>query len=123
MKNIKNSFVLWARQYSKRILAVLLVLWGIGAVVGGVYEYVRLFISPETASMDAFYIYLAAPLTCGIPSYIIPNIYLNIQKIKKQYIPDYDTTILNGMPSEYGGIASAGCVAEMNEDGGKENDD
>lgn len=123
MKNIKNSFVLWARQYSKRILAVLLVLWGIGAVVGGVYEYVRLFISPETASMDAFYIYLAAPLTCGIPSYIIPNIYLNIQKIKKQYIPDYDTTILNGMPSEYGGIADAGCVVEMNEDGGKVNDD
>lgn len=123
MKNIKNSFVLWARQYSKRILAVLLVLWGIGAVVGGVYEYIRLFISPETASMDAFYIYLAAPLTCGIPSYIIPNIYLNIQKIKKQYIPDYDTTILNGMPSEYGVVTDSGCNTETTEDGGQEYDD
>lgn len=117
MKGIKNSFVLWARQYSKRILAVLLVLWGIGAVVGGVYEYIRLFISPETASMDAFYIYLAAPLTCGIPSYIIPNIYLNIQKIKKQYIPDYDSTILNGMPSEYGTTADDKYGTETMEDG------
>lgn len=123
MKNIKNSFVLWARQYSKRILAVLLVLWGVGAVIGAVYEFIRLHVSPETASMDSFYIYLAAPLTCGIPSYIIPNIYLNIQKIKKQYIPDYDSTILNGMPSEYSAPDDPACDVETTEDGGQEYDD
>lgn len=40
--------------------------------------------------MDSFYIYLAVPLTCGIPSYVIPNIFLNREKVKQQYIPDYD---------------------------------
>lgn len=92
----KNGFVLWARQYSKRLLAALLILWGIGAIICAVYEFIRLFLTPETASMDSFYIYLAAPLTTGIPSYIIPNIYLNAKKVEKQYIPDYDARYLDG---------------------------
>lgn len=40
--------------------------------------------------MDAFYIYLAVPLSCGIPSYVVPNIFLNREKVKQNYIPDYD---------------------------------
>ena len=88
--------VLWARQYSKRLITALLVGWGIGAVIGAVYEFLRLIASPETAGMDAFYIYLAVPLTCGIPSYLVPNIFLNREKVKQKYIPDYDQTVLMG---------------------------
>ena len=88
--------VLWARQYSKRLITALLVGWALGAVVGAVYEFLRLIASPETAGMDAFYIYLAVPLTCGIPSYLVPNIFLNREKVKQKYIPDYDQTVLNG---------------------------
>lgn len=95
-KKAKTDFVLWARQYSKQFLTTLLIMWAIGAVVGAVYEFIRLKITPETASMDAFYIYLAVPLSCGIPSYIVPNIFLNREKVRQNYIPDYDEIYLGG---------------------------
>ena len=82
--------VLWARQYSKRLIAFLMTMWALMAVVGAVYEFIRLKIAPETASMDSFYIYLAAPLTTGIPAYVIPNISLNKEKVKQGYNPHYD---------------------------------
>ena len=88
--------VLWARQYSKRLITALLMGWALGAVIGAVYEFLRLIASPETAGMDAFYVYLAVPLTCGIPAYLIPNCFLNKEKIKQNYIPDYDQTVLMG---------------------------
>lgn len=89
--------VLWARQYSKRLIAFLLVTWACGAVVGGVYEFIRLIAVPDVASMDAFYIYLAVPLTCGIPSYVIPNIFLNKEKVKQGYNPNYDAEVFGGI--------------------------
>ena len=101
-KLMKLDPVLWAKQYSKRMLSFLLGIFLYGAVVGTVYEFIRLVAAPETASMDAFYIYLAVPLTCGIPSYIIPNIFLNKEKVKQGYVPDYDNSILgkDGMDEE-----------------------
>ena len=88
--------VLWARQYSKRLITALLVGWALGAVIGAVYEFLRLIASPETAGMEAFYVYLAVPLTCGLPSYLIPNLLLNKEKVKQNYIPNYDQIVLNG---------------------------
>ena len=111
---MKKDAVLWARQYSKRLISALLVGWGIGAFIGTVYEFVRLFASPETASMDSLYIYLAVPLTCGLPSYLVPNTFMNIEKVKQKYIPDYDEVVLgNGEYSDEDGIGSA---QEMSED-------
>ena len=95
-KKTKTDFVLWARQYSKRLITALLVLWAVGAAIGAVYEFIRLFTYPEIASMDAFYIYLAVPLSCGIPSYIVPNIFLNREKVRQNYIPNYDAVYLDG---------------------------
>ena len=54
--------------------------------------------------MDSLYIYLAVPLTCGIPSYIIPNMFLNKEKVKQNYIPDYDQTILGGEYADEDGV-------------------
>ena len=82
--------VLWARQYSKRLIAFLLTMWAFMAFVGAVYEFIRLRIAPEVATMDSFYIYLAAPLTTGIPAYVIPNMFLNKEKVKQGYNPNYD---------------------------------
>ena len=104
MAKKKNDLILWARQYSKRLLAALLIIWGVGAIIGAVYEFVRLFAFPETASMDSFYIYLAAPITCGIPSYIIPNIYLNCKKVEKNYNPNYDREVLGEREGEGIGV-------------------
>lgn len=91
----KRSFVLWARQYSKRILSALFIVWVVGALAGLVYEFLRLIYAPDTADMQAFYIYLATPLTCGIPSYLISNNVLNIEKVKQQYDPDYDDRFMD----------------------------
>lgn len=104
MNNTKNDLVLWARQYSKRLISALLITWGIGGIIGAVYEFIRLIIAPETASMDALYVYLAVPLTCGIPSYIIPNMFVNREKIKQNYIPNYDQTVLCGEYTDCEGI-------------------
>ncbi len=106
-KDKKNDLVLWARQYSKRLITALLSLWAIGAVIGAVYEFIRLFTYPEIASMDAFYIYLAVPLSCGIPSYVIPNIFLNREKVRQNYIPDYDKIVLGG--EDAGQFIDSGC--------------
>lgn len=101
---MKKDFVLWARQYSKRLITTLLIAWGIGAVIGVAYEFIRLVISPDTASMDSLYIYLAVPLSCGIPAYIVPNMFLNKEKVKQNYIPDYDQTVLGGEYENSDGI-------------------
>jgi len=97
---MKKDTVLWARQYSKRLITFLLIAWVVGAVIGVAYEFTRLMTAPDMASMDALYIYLAVPLTCGIPSYLIPNIFLNKEKVRQNYIANYDNTVLYG---EYGG--------------------
>lgn len=111
---MKNDFVLWARQYSKRLLTFLLIFWAIGSVIGTIYEFLRLINAPDVASMDSLYIYLAVPLTCGIPSYIIPNMFLNKEKVKQNYIPDYDQTILGGEYQDEDGI---GMVNNETEEG------
>lgn len=92
---MKNS-TMWARQYSKRLITFLLVVWVIGAVIGVIYEFIRMIISPETAGMESLYVYLAVPFTCGIPAYLIPAAIVNREKIRQNYIPDYDNTILGG---------------------------
>ena len=101
---MKKSMVLWARQYSKRLLAFLLTVWVFGALIGAVYEFIRLVAAPDSASMAEYYIYLAVPLTCGIPSYIIPNIFLNKEKVKQGYDPEYDQKYLEGCGIEGDGI-------------------
>lgn len=91
---MKKDTVLWARQYSKRLITFLLIAWAIGAVIGVIYEFIRLIADPGSASMDSLYIYLAVPLTCGIPSYVIPNIFLNKEKVRQHYVEDYDISVL-----------------------------
>ena len=105
--------VMWARQYSKRLITFLFVAWAIGAVIGIGYEFLRLKISPETATMDSLYIYLALPLTCGVPSYLIPAALLNREKVRQNYIPDYDNTVLVG--DEYVGQGGSGNNQEIQE--------
>ena len=98
---MKKDTVLWARQYSKRLISFLLITWAIGAAIGVAYEFIRLISDPASASMDALYIYLAVPLTCGIPSYVIPNVFLNKEKVRQHYVQNYDYSVLgNGYAIE-----------------------
>lgn len=80
-KKIKNTFAS-LKQYTKQILTAVMVVWAAGAVIGIVYEFVRLAIAPDTASMHGLYVYLAVPLSCGLPSYIIPNLFLKREEVR-----------------------------------------
>ena len=104
---MKKSMVLWARQYSKRLLTFLLSVWIYGAIVGTVYEIIRLILAPEVASMADYYTYLAVPFAFGLPSYLIPNIFLNKEKVKRGYDPNYDQKYLEGGGIEEDGIGEA----------------
>lgn len=81
MNKLKNT-IYGLKQYTKQILTCVVAVWAAGAVIGVIYEFVRLVVSPEMASMDALYIYLAAPITAGLPSYIIPNLFLKKSEVE-----------------------------------------
>lgn len=90
-KKIKESAAA-LRQYTKAILSVVIIVWVVGAAVGVVYEFMRLAAAPDMAAMDGLYVYLAAPITCGLPSYIIPNLLLKRKEVScgRYYGSDFD---------------------------------
>ena len=90
-KKIKNTFAN-LKQYTKQILTAVMVVWVAGAVSGIVYEFVRLAVAPDTASMDGLYVYLAVPLSCGLPSYIIPNLFLTREEVRSGRYYGEDTS-------------------------------
>lgn len=81
MNRIKNT-IYRLKQYTKQILTCVVAVWVLGAVIGIAYEFIRLAVSPDTASMDGLYVYLAAPITAGLPSYIIPNLFLKKSEVE-----------------------------------------
>lgn len=81
MKKLKDTLSA-LKQYTKQILTCVVAVWVLGAVIGIAYEFIRLAVSPETASMDGLYVYLAAPITAGLPSYIIPNLFLKKSEVE-----------------------------------------
>ena len=115
---MKKDTVLWARQYSKRLITFIFCVWGIGAFVGTVYEFLRLVITPDTASMESLYLYLAVPMTGGVTSYLIANTLLNREKVKQNYIPDYDNTVLCGEYADGDGIGEERNITEAECDPG-----
>lgn len=106
MQNRKDKFnVLWAKQFTKRILILVFIGWVIGGIYGMIYEAVRLCIAPEMANIDGLLVYFAVPLTCGLPSYIIPNLFVKRKQIECGMT---DSTYGNDMP--YGISASETIV-------------
>lgn len=83
MRDEKGNFgVLWAKQFTKRILLLVFIGWVIGGIYGMIYEGVRLYTSPEAANIDSLLVYFAVPLTCGLPSYIIPNLFVKKKQVE-----------------------------------------
>lgn len=97
-KKKNTSGVLWAQQFTKRLLVLVFAGWVIGGLYGMGYEMLRLWITPETANIDGLLIYFAVPLTCGIPSYIIPNLFLKRKQV--EYGMNPDGTPINGSVTE-----------------------
>lgn len=78
----RKQGVLWAQQFTKRILILCFAGWVVGGLYGMAYEIARLIIMPEMANIDGLLVYFAVPLTCGLPSYIIPNLFLKKRQVE-----------------------------------------
>lgn len=87
MQNEKMS-VLWAKQFTKRIIILAFIGWVVGGIFGIGYEIARLTMSPDVANIDGLLVYFATPLTCGLPSYIIPNLFLKQKQVEYGIDPE-----------------------------------
>lgn len=77
------------KEYSKRVLAAIIVLWFIGAIYGMIFGIVQMIICPEVASISDLLVYIGAPMSCGVVSYLIKSALENKTKIQKNYDPHY----------------------------------
>lgn len=79
------------KQYSKKIINAMVILWFAGAVFGAVVIVVEL-ICFSTIHLPELLTYIGAPMGCGIVGYLAKSAFENKEKIKQNYIEDYDNT-------------------------------
>nr|DAP05429.1 MAG TPA: hypothetical protein [Caudoviricetes sp.] len=77
------------KEYSKRVLAAIIILWFIGAIYGMIFGIVQMIICPEVASISDLLVYIGAPMSCGVVGYLIKSALENKTKIQKNYDPHY----------------------------------
>ena len=77
------------KEYSKRVLAAIIILWFIGAIYGMIFGIVQMSTCPEVASISDLLVYIGAPMSCGVVSYLIKSALENKTKIQKNYDPHY----------------------------------
>ena len=75
-------------KFSKRVITAMIVLWFCVALYGAVFNVVMLFRTPEIVNLDSFYLYVGAPISGGIVTYLIKSAMENKEKIKNN--PDED---------------------------------
>ena len=79
------------KQYSKRVVTAMIVAWFAGIAFGMgviVWQMIR---APDAVSLDSLLTYIGAPMGCGIAGYLAKSAFENREKIKQQYIPDYES--------------------------------
>lgn len=93
------------KQFSKKAITAMIRLWFAGAVFGAglvIAETVAVFITLDgysatvTVHLPELLTYIGAPMGCGIIGYLAKSAFENKEKIKQNYIPDYDQDINGG---------------------------
>lgn len=79
------------KQYSKRVISAIIVAWFAGIVFGIAVIIWQMIRAPDAVSIDSLLTYIGAPMGCGIVGYLAKSAFENKEKIKQQYIPDYET--------------------------------
>ena len=81
MKKIKRSKL---KEYSKRCIAAMIILWFAVALFGiGVNIYqLKNTMTPEVVMVDSLYAYVGLPMTGGLIGYLIKSAMENKEKIK-----------------------------------------
>ena len=70
------------KEYSKKIIRLMVMLWFIGAVFGMAVIVVQLCTGAYYVSLDAIMNYIGLPVGGGIVSYMLKSAYENKEKIK-----------------------------------------
>ena len=78
------------KQYSKRVVTAMIVAWFIGIAFGMGVIVFQMIRAPDAVSLDSLLTYIGAPMGCGISGYLAKSAFENREKIKAQYIPEYD---------------------------------
>lgn len=71
------------QEYSKKVIAAMVLLWFISAAFGICVITYQLFTTPEYVNLDSFFNYIGLPLSGGVVGYLIKSAVENKQKIKK----------------------------------------
>lgn len=78
------------KQYSKRVISAIIVAWFAGIAFGMAVVVWQMIRAPDAVSLDSLLTYIGAPMGCGIVGYLAKSAFENREKIKAQYIPEYD---------------------------------
>ena len=78
------------KQYSKRVVTAMSVAWFIGIAFGMCVIVFQMIRAPDAVPLDSLLTYIGAPMGCGIAGYLTKSAFENREKIKAQYIPEYD---------------------------------
>lgn len=81
------------KQYSKRVVTAMIIAWFVGIAFGMVVIVWQMIRAPDTVSLDSLLTYIGAPMGCGIAGYLAKSAFENREKIRAQYIPEYDERI------------------------------
>lgn len=78
------------KQYSKRVISSIIAAWFAGIAFGMAVVVWQMIRAPDAVSLDSLLTYIGAPMGCGIVGYLAKSAFENREKIKAQYIPEYD---------------------------------
>ena len=78
------------KQYSKRVVSAIIAAWFAGIAFGMAVVVWQMIRAPDAVSLDVLLTYIGAPMGCGLVGYLAKAAFENKEKIKQNYIPDYE---------------------------------
>lgn len=78
------------KQYSKRVISSIIAAWFAGIAFGMAVVVWQMIRAPDSVSLDVLLTYIGAPMGCGLVGYLAKSAFENKEKIKQNYIPDYE---------------------------------
>lgn len=77
------------REYSKKVIYAMVVLWFVGAVFGAFVVTIQLIRNDYTVAIDSLLTYIGVPMGGGIVTYLLKSAFENKEKIKQEYNPNH----------------------------------
>lgn len=78
------------QEFSKRIIVALAIMWFIGASIGIAVVLIQIIRNDLTVNLSDLLMYIGAPMTGGIMTYMLKSAFENKEKIKKGKNPPID---------------------------------